>query len=111
MIPSAEGVSNRSVLPHQEAPTAITSRRPAASITVQRMFIHMLSRMPRKTTPAMNRRKPSESKVGWIGASNRRSRFSATTRDWVATEVRPDIMTASPTIQVSSGRWKVRCVM
>ena len=64
MIPSAEGVSKRSALPHQEAPTAITSTRPDASITVQRMFIHMLSRMPRNTTPAMNSKKPSESRVG-----------------------------------------------
>jgi hypothetical protein len=72
--------------------------RPSTSIEVQTMLSHMHSRMPRKTIAASSSRKPSDSTRG--GTASRptsRCRLSATTRDWVAIEVRPEHITASPT--------------
>ena len=45
-------------MPQYEIPTATTISRPAASTQVQTTFAHIDSRMPAKTSPASNRRKP-----------------------------------------------------
>ena len=71
--------------------------RPEASTTVQRMFTHMLSFMPRKMMPPTSSTSPMA--INLIGSAMPAavSRFSAMAWTPVAMLVRPLIMTAKPT--------------